>query len=333
VNHKPRVVIGVPVFNGEPHVAEAIESLLGQTFRDFALMLFDDGSTDCTGDIARRYLAVDDRMRYERNPERLGMVANWRRAFSRAREVYGDFDYFAWGSDHDVWHPRFLESLVNRLDRHPESVVAYPLSLGFADDDMVVREPFEFETSGIVSPRRRMALAQRGMVAGYMVYGLFRAPHLARCGIYRSVLLPDRLLFSELCLYGDFQQVPEILWYRRFRPGVAASLERQRTSFFPNGAPRHAYLPWPVQHAGALALALVVAGTGRPELSRADGAAMTAAYLRHSATFELRRRLIRRLSPHWKPRRKRLARSRSARALYRVLTGRSMVRRWRGSTA
>jgi glycosyltransferase involved in cell wall biosynthesis len=323
----PRVAIGMPLFNGEEHVAEAIESLLGQTFEDFAVVLVDDGSTDATETIAARYLPLDDRLRYERNPERLGMVANWRLTFTRARELHGNFDYFAWGSDHDVWHPRFLEVLTETLDDHPKTVAAYPLSLGFTEGDAIVREPFRFDTSRIASRARRLALAQRRMVAGYMVYGLFRAPELERSGIYRSVLLPDRLLFSELCLYGELRQAPEILWYRRFRPGMSSSLRRQRASFFPRGAPTYAHIPWPLQHAGALGMALVVGGAGRPKVSRSAGVLLTLNYLRLSTAFELRRRLARRINPYRKRLRKRTARSHTARALYRAVMSRSIVSR------
>jgi len=327
---RPRVVIGVPLYNGEDHVAEAVESLLGQTFGDFAVVLIDDGSSDGTEEIVRRYAGFDDRLRYERNPDRLGLVTNTRQTFWRARELYGDFDYFAWGSDHDVWYPRFLEVLVAGLDAHPDSVVAYPFSLGFADDDVVVREPFRFDTVGVASARRRLELAQLGMVAGYMVYGLFRAQDLARCGVYRSVLLPDRLLFSELSLRGEILQVPEILWYRRFRPGVKASLERQRASFFPGGAPRYANLPWPLQHGGAMASALVLSGAGRPEISRGAGLAVTLSYLRHASAFELTRRLIRRLGPYRSRWRSLTVRSATARALHRAMMRQPMIQRLRG---
>jgi glycosyltransferase involved in cell wall biosynthesis len=329
----PRVAIGVPLFNGEDHVAEAIESLLGQTYGDFAVVLVDDGSTDRTEELVRHYAGLDGRLHYERNPERLGLVANTRHTFRRARERHGGFDYFAWGSDHDVWHPRFLEVLVGALDADADSVVAYPLSLGFADDNVIVREPFRFETVGIASPRRRLEVAQRGMVAGYMVYGLFRADELARCGIYRSVLLPDRMLFSELSLYGQIRQVPEILWYRRFRPGVKASLERQRASFFPDGAPRYAHLPWPLQHAGAMASALVVSGAGRPEILRGAGIGVTLSYLRLASAFELRRRLIRRLGSYRSQWRGLVSRSVTARAFHRAVMRRSIVQRLRGGLA
>ena len=58
----PRVIIGSPLFNHADHVREAIESILGQTFTDFALVLVDDVSSDATPEIAREYVERDARV-------------------------------------------------------------------------------------------------------------------------------------------------------------------------------------------------------------------------------------------------------------------------------
>ena len=59
----PRVSVLVPSFNAAPYVAEAIESVVGQTYRDFELLILDDGSTDGTLDICRRHAERDDRIK------------------------------------------------------------------------------------------------------------------------------------------------------------------------------------------------------------------------------------------------------------------------------
>ena len=62
----PRVSIGLPVYNGERHLAEALESLLGQTYEDLELIVSDNASTDATEEIVRPYAARDRRVRYGR---------------------------------------------------------------------------------------------------------------------------------------------------------------------------------------------------------------------------------------------------------------------------
>ena len=82
---------------------------------------------------------------------RLGMVGNWRKTFRRARKTYPASPYFAWVSDHDVWHPRWLGKLVHTLDADPGVVMAYPLRIGIDDTGELVRAPWEFDTRGLQS--------------------------------------------------------------------------------------------------------------------------------------------------------------------------------------
>ena len=122
----PRVVFGGILFNHAAEFREALESVLGQTYQDFAVILVDDRSTDETPAIAAEYAALDARVTYVANPERLGMIGNSVRAFELARQQYPHAEYFAWISDHDLWHPRWLQQMVDTLDRHRDVVLAYP---------------------------------------------------------------------------------------------------------------------------------------------------------------------------------------------------------------
>src|SRR5204863_4244390 len=115
----PRVVFGMPAYKRPDRLAQTLESLLMQSCRDFAVVIVDDGPSPDVQTIVDTYGALDARIHYEPNPERLGMIGNWRKAFFRSRELYPDSKYFAWVSDHDVWHPRWLEVLVAALDGHP----------------------------------------------------------------------------------------------------------------------------------------------------------------------------------------------------------------------
>lgn len=282
-----RVIIGSPLFNHAKDFREAIESILGQTFADFALVLVDDCSTDETPSIAREYAEVDRRVSYIVNPQRLGLVDNARRAFEVARERYPDAEYFAWASDHDLWHPRWLQELVDALDRHPEVVLAYPLNrrIGPAGE-VLARKPWAFDTFGIANSWTRLSLSIRKMSAGNMVYGLYRVPLLAKAGVYRRVLVPDRLLMTELAVYGQFKQVPQVLWFRRWY-GRIFSLGRQRKTFFPHGRPLYMYVPWWMSHGVSLFWTFGVKKEGMPAVSGLAGATLGLKYLVFSGLFHL----------------------------------------------
>jgi glycosyltransferase involved in cell wall biosynthesis len=274
----PRVILGSPLFNHAAHFSEAIESVLNQTFTDFALVLVDDCSTDETPQIAREYEALDSRVSYCRNDVRLGLIDNSRKAFTLARERHPDAEYFAWISDHDLWHPRWLQELVDALDASPEVVLAYPLNRRIGPSgDVLKRLPWTFETFGLTSPWARLRAGIRYMRAGNMVYGLYRIGVLQRAGVYRKVVIPDRLLFAELSLHGQFRQIPQVLWFRRWY-GRVFSLARQRASFFPTRRPLYAYVPWWLSHAASLFWIYTVRGGGVPSVSRAAGTGMAVLY-------------------------------------------------------
>lgn len=285
----PRAVIGVPLYNGGPNLAPALDSLLAQEGPELALVLVDDCSSDGTPEAARAYAESDRRVSYERNARRLGLVGNWRRAYERARALHPEAPYFAWGSDHDVWLPGWLAALVDELDRHPEAVGAYPQSVDIDAHGVVAEETWSFDTRGVRGPAARVRAATNGMAAGKMVYGLFRAEAVARAGTFRYVLNPDRLLLAELAAQGELRQVPEVLWWRRLDRTV--SIARQRAAFFPEGPPLYTRLPWWVVHAAALGWALVVRGEGDPRRGPTARLALASEHARAVAAFAVRRRI------------------------------------------
>ena len=77
VNTKPCVSIGLPVFNGEKYLEQAIDSILTQTYTDFELIICDNSSTDKTQNICLNYAKKDNRIHYFRNKENIGASKNY----------------------------------------------------------------------------------------------------------------------------------------------------------------------------------------------------------------------------------------------------------------
>jgi glycosyltransferase involved in cell wall biosynthesis len=263
-----RAVFGMPAYNRPDQLARTLESLLSQTYRDFAIVITDDRPTPEVAAIVEAYLALGAPIVYEPNPVRLGMIGNWRRAFARSRELHPESEYFAWVSDHDTWHPRWLEALLGALDAAPGVVMAYPQSLRVFPRRQR-RVTNLVDTLGEASREQRLLTAITAMTAGNGIYGLFRARALERAGVFWPVLLPDRQVLEALALLGTFQHVPEILWYREV--AGAFSYRRQRKMFFPGRPPAHTYLPAALQHCGALLWNFGVKGRGRPDFGRLAG--------------------------------------------------------------
>jgi len=282
----PRVALGMPAYNRPDTMARTLESLLSQTFRDFAVVIVDDRPTPEVKAIVDSYANGDSRLTYEANPERLGMIGNWVHAFERARALHPGIEYFAWVSDHDVCHPRWLEVLVDTLDARPGVVLAYPYIQRVYRRERR-RKGDLGDTTGATRPTERMLAALTLTTAGNAIYGLFRVSTLRQAGVFRAVLAPDRQILAQLALLGQFAQVPEVLWYREVAGGF--SYRRQRAMFFPGRSPLHTYLPANLQHAGVLLWELGVRGRGRPAFGRLKGCAYAAAQLWYSTKRDLLR--------------------------------------------
>jgi hypothetical protein len=301
----PVVGIGVTLHNRAVYLCEALDSLLAQSYPHFRLVLVDDGSTDATEAMARAYERRDPRVRYVRCEERRGMIAAWRAAFELATAEGAD--YFAWASDHDRWDPYWLETLVEELERHPETVLAYPLTARMDASGLPLpKAARRFETAGLtdLGSRWRRFSRSDAVAAGDMVYGLMRPEAARRAGIFRDVLCPDRLLLAELTLQGQIRQVPEVLWFRR--QFSAGSVARQRSSLFPPGIKPPSVLtpPWYMHarslwenYGGPAEAGLHDADGGLHRLPRATVARLVARYtasyaFRHYAKTPTQRDLV-----------------------------------------
>ncbi|MBA2764807.1 MAG: glycosyltransferase [Thermoleophilaceae bacterium] len=284
-----RVVIGAPLYNNSANLPQALDSLLSQTYPDAAYMLIDDCSSDATAEIAATYAERDERVHFETNERRLGLIGTYLRCFERARDLCPSMEYFAWASDHDMWHPRWLGELVRAMDADPGAALAYPRSVGVLDDGTATHFPASFATVGVEDPLERLRMAIVGAPAGYLVYGLSRADLLEDCGVYRPVRDPDRLLMAELSLRGRLIEIPEVLYYRRRteRPNAA----RQRAACFPDGVPLHVLVPWPLTHAAMLTWGVL--GGRAPGAAKRVSLALGAGWIygRWGLELELHRRL------------------------------------------
>jgi glycosyltransferase involved in cell wall biosynthesis len=118
VTNRPLVSIITPAYNAAEFLPATIASVLAQTWRDFELLLVDDGSTDETQQIARAWQRADPRVRILSRPHG-GPSAARNTAIAKARG-----DYFALIDSDDLWHPTFLESqMAVFAERRPVDIV------------------------------------------------------------------------------------------------------------------------------------------------------------------------------------------------------------------
>ncbi len=108
----PLVSVLLPVYNGKKYLRAAIDSILDQTYRNFELLIINDGSKDGSAEIANAY--TDARVRVYHQENR-GLSATLNRAIGLARG-----QYLARQDQDDVSYPTRFEKQVAFLERHPD---------------------------------------------------------------------------------------------------------------------------------------------------------------------------------------------------------------------
>jgi len=219
-NHAPRVSVGLPVFNGETFLEQALDSLLDQTFEDFEIVISDNGSVDRTEEICRLYVARDRRIRYYRNEVNRGCAWNHNRVVDLAK---GEF--FKWHAADDYCAPEFLARCVVELDQDPAAVMAItrieevdergtPLpSVTVADQTLLPVVP----PGAPVHVRFRQNIRLDHLCLA--CYGLIRLRTLRQAGPMGSYTDADRDFVARLALYGHCAIVSETLLFNRDHPG------------------------------------------------------------------------------------------------------------------
>lgn len=220
---KPRVSVGMPVYNSERYVAEAIESHLRQTYTDFELVITDNASTDRSEEICRAYAARDSRIKYHRHPENVGAGGNFRRCFELSQG-----EYFRWTPSDDVVGPELLELCVEVLDRDPSVLLAYPRTRLIDGNGRILQDYDENLHLIDERPSVRFKEVTRRLRLCNVQYGLTRREVLGRTGLMRSYTGGDIPLILELALYGKFYEVPEHLFYRRMHEGAASAMKDEK---------------------------------------------------------------------------------------------------------
>jgi len=218
VKSAPLVSIGLPVYNGERYLEEAIDSVLEQTYEDFELVLLDNASTDRTPEICRAYAARDNRVRYHRNEQNIGHTGNVNRAVRLARGRY-----YRQHHDDDVLVPQCVERCVEVLENRPAVVLCHT-ETKVVDEQGVPREvkrPMDFHIDD-PTPQERFDkfLQQCYPTSGLLnvVFGLVRREVLLSAPSQGAYPHADAALYGGLTLWGKFYVVDECLFRRRDHP-------------------------------------------------------------------------------------------------------------------
>lgn len=204
----------MPVYNGANYIRDALDSILGQTFEDFELVISDNASTDETGDICRAYVEKDERIKYIRSRRNVGAGPNYRRVFEMSQG-----QYFKIANHDDVLAPTFIEKCVEVLDQRPDAVCVYPPAVDIDHSGEVVRDLPLRPAFSSPDPGTRIWEALRFGEEPQVLFGVLRADVVAKTGLMPSAPSADRVFLAELVMHGPFIELEERLFLHREHPG------------------------------------------------------------------------------------------------------------------
>jgi glycosyltransferase involved in cell wall biosynthesis len=245
---RPLVSIGLPVYNGEKFVAEAIQCVLDQSYSNWELIISDNCSTDSTMDICRRFAQQDSRIHVYQNARNMGVSYNYNEAFRRSRGPY-----FKWMAHDDLFAPEFIEKCVVELERDKSLVLVFSkMSYIDADRHFLRHQASSLSVLGETADARAkqlMVLARQGMDFIWLAYGVIRHEIIEQCGAMGLHAADDQVLLFKIALRGRMKQMENELFYRREHTGASTckrgeATVRQRAKFAYADDNRRLVLPW-----------------------------------------------------------------------------------------
>lgn len=267
---RPKVTIGLPVFNGEKYIKNALDAALSQSFTDFELIISDNGSTDSTPLICNDYAKRDKRIFYFRHEKNNGGIWNFLFVLEKA-----NCEYFTWLSADDIWYEKYLEKNLQILESDKKIVGcaskfevfgANYEYLKHVDGESTIKASYKklrrhfrnfryFSIKGDYEKKIRSCFSQQFF--GLLVYSIFRTEKLRE-----SVKLMqhehgawERQTILSIIKFGDIHVIDEILW-KRYDSGISTksnplvSFIKNEIGFKQLFIPKFSYTVWCWNHLG-----------------------------------------------------------------------------------
>ncbi len=191
-----RVSVIIPVYNVEAYVAEAIESVICQTYSNIEIIIIDDGSTDRSGEICEKYVKLDDRV---------CLIHQDNKGLSAARNVGLNMmtgDTVAFLDSDDAYYPNYIEAMVTALNREKVDIVICK----FALQNTICKKRFEIIKN--IKPDIEQGIYCREDALRELANG--RINHSVWNKLYRTSLW-DNIRFPEGHIYEDANTTFQIL--------------------------------------------------------------------------------------------------------------------------
>ncbi len=205
-----KVCIILPSYNHASFIRQSIESVLNQTYTDYHLIIWDDGSTDQSWEIISEY--TDSRIQSFRNPLNQTKVMN--KVISTISDKY---EYIAIHHSDDIWESEKLEKQVAFMEERPEIGAVFTRATAMDEQGLPLKDTSHFYHSIFDQPNRsrhewlRYFFMHQNALCHPSV--LLRRECYEKCGTYQHSLiqLPDFDMWVRLTMKYEIYVMPERL--------------------------------------------------------------------------------------------------------------------------
>jgi len=221
--NKPKISIGMPVYNGEKFIRQSLDSLLNQTLTDLELIISDNASNDSTPSICEEYLKKDKRIRYFRQEKNMGPLWNYNFVLEQAK-----CDFFMWAAVDDLWESEFVEKNVSILlsNKNVVGCVSKVSSHSISTNELKT-DKIDFSFQNFLRKiRSSLKSVDVHSVSGpydkkvtdflrkgfpNMLYAVYRTDKLQECIPRESFVGNGYAIILSILQYGDFHVLDEEL--------------------------------------------------------------------------------------------------------------------------
>lgn len=197
MEQKPFFSIVMPVYGVEPYLRRALDSVVGQTFRDFEVILVNDASPDGSAGICDEYCQAYDCIRTVTHPENRGLSAARNTGLSCAR---GEYIWFMDSDDHV--DPNLLQTVYDSLQKNPAQLVVFGCVEEYYNrsgqlEKTVTFLPEEAYCATREQVRSRILDLETQTLYGYAWNKFYHLPYLCQLGLqYENIVLIEDIKFN-----------------------------------------------------------------------------------------------------------------------------------------
>ena len=208
----------MPVYNAENFIHNALNSLLDQSFKNFIIIISDNGSTDKTKLICENFLKKDKRIQYIRHEKNRGYVWNFNFVLSQAKT-----EYFMWAGADDIWHPNFIEKNLDFLEKNQNFVG----STSEVELFYKIWEQNDFQKLENTTPEKKYEWVHP-LIGTYeekvkflfdfcrfeYAYSIYRTDILKKCALKQKFLSWEVPVILKLLKFGNLNVVDGVMTYK-----------------------------------------------------------------------------------------------------------------------